>query len=197
MNRSVLLFISSCLFACDNIGPEKNFPLPANSKFIFSEGDILRYTSDTGEEKFEVNKIVNGVYEDSQSGTCGKPVLYYYDFQVVYLKPVDTLNRGFIYLSERQDDCSGLGPLRNDLISSLNTTANEFFNRITWMTVYTSEMSKFHEHYAALTLRGHEFLDVFEYHVPEGQRLSRLYYTKKMGFVGFALKDGTLFSLEF
>jgi hypothetical protein len=197
MKSTVYIVILFSMLNCDSMGPDKNFPLSSGSKYLFEEGEILSYVSGTAEEKYEVKKIVNGLYEDSQSGTCAKPRLFIYEYQVVYLKPVDTLDRDFYYISERQTDCSPYFIPRDELISSINISYDgDTNNRITWMTEFSDRISNFTEHHATLTLGNHEFEDVFEYNVPIGKRLSTLYYNRRKGFVGYTLDDGSTFSLD-
>ena len=40
------------------------------------------------------------------------------------------------------------------------------------------------------------FKTVYEFVVKKGDRLSRFYYSRAFGFVGFTLSDGTLFTLQ-
>jgi len=49
--------------------------------------------------------------------------------------------------------------------------------------------------YDQLTIRSHTYEQVMEYDVVQGKRLAKLYYTRAFGFVGYQLKDGTVFVL--
>jgi hypothetical protein len=197
MKFNFLPLLALFVFMCDNVGPDKHFSLAADKKYLFKEGDFLEYESDNDSEHFKVIKIVNGTYSDSQSGTCGKPRLFVYEFQVAYIQPADTLDRAFHFISERQDDCSHELRPNTELITTMNSSYDpDNYDRIGWMTEFSDKISNYQKHYKTLQLRNQNFEDVYEYDATAGERLSTLYYTRSYGYVGYVLKNGTVFSLK-
>jgi hypothetical protein len=195
--RLLSLFIILAL-SCDEIGSDITHPLSSSKKYLFKEGDILVYESDTQVEKFEVLKIVDGRYGDSRSGTCAKPRLDIYEYQAVYLKPVDTLSHMYYFVPPSSDDCGSYPQLRSqNLICSLNNSYLEnSTDKIIWMNEFSDLISNFQNTHQSLTLRNKVYKDVFEYGFTNGKRLDKLFYTRTFGFVGYRLKDGTTFSLK-
>ena len=53
--------------------------------------------------------------------------------------------------------------------------------------------SRLHE---TISLRDEVFSNVFEFDIVNGDRLSKLYYTRAYGFVGYELLNGTIFTLQ-
>lgn len=189
-----ILIVSSC----SEIGPEKRHSLGSSSHFLLQEHDILTYASDVSTEKFEVIKIVNGEYSDSHSGTCGKPRFFIYDYQAVYIKSIDSLKTDFRFVDETSDDCYGFPQLAaQNVISFINTSYNSpDEDRIQWMDEYRNLLERKSSLHESITLRDRVFKNVFEFEVVTGKRLSKLYYTRAYGFVGYKLLDGTLFTLQ-
>jgi hypothetical protein len=197
MKFNLLPLLALFVLTCDNIGPDKHFSLAADKKYLFKEGDLLEYESDNDSEHFKLIKIVNGKYSDSQSGTCGKPRLFVYEFQVAYIKPADTLDRAFHFVSESPDDCSHFLRPNTELITAMNSSYDaDNYDWICWMTEFSDKMSNYQKHHKTLQVRNQNFKDVYEYNVTTGERLSTLYYTRSYGFVGYVLKNGTVFSLK-
>jgi hypothetical protein len=188
------------LLTCDDFGIDKKFPLDGSKKYIFTKGQSLTYASDNAEEHFEVIKVVNGVFQDSQSGTCGKPRLFDYEFQTVYIKSKDSIDRKFVFVQEQQSDCGGYFGLTDKLISSINVSrnldSNGFSDRVRWMDEFNDRISNYDQFYKYVKLRGRMFTDVFEFDVSNGKRIAKIYYTRRSGFVAYSLINGELFVLK-
>lgn len=197
MKRSTLGIVSILLLTfCGDVEHEIHpFKL-----YKFGEGTILTFQSDASTEEFIVQKIVNGRYEDSRSGTCGKPRLDIYYFQAVHLRSLDSLDRQTGYIPVYFDDCAGYFDsrlLRNtSLISSLVSEFQPIRNDIIqWLDEFKAPISSFTQQHPRLTLREKRFTNVFEYEIPDGKRLAKIFYTMRHGFVGYQLKNGTVFEL--
>jgi hypothetical protein len=204
MKYSIFLLLVVALVTCDDFGANKNFTLNADKKYLLLPGQTLTYTSGAIEEKFEVQKVVNGTYEDSQSGTCAKPRLFIYEYQVVYMKPADSVSATSGFIGDHETDCGAYFRLNDKLICSLNvaratdqnTLEFEFSDKINWLDEFMDRVNNFTKHYKTLKLANHDFKDVFQYHVPNGKRIDTLYYTRHAGFVAYRLKNGALFVLN-
>lgn len=201
VKNSILIFIVLGILnlsSCADFGPEKRFSLGSGSRFLLHEHDILTYASDMSIEKFEIIRIVNGEYSDSQSGTCGKPRFYRYDYQAVYMNPIDSAQTDFYFVPEATDDCSSFpGLIPQNVIAFINTSYDSpNKDRVQWMNELLDLLenkSNFHE---LISLGDDVFVNVFEFKVVNGNRLSTLYYTRAYGFVGYKLLNGTLFTLQ-
>lgn len=165
-------------------------------RFFFKEGDVLHYESDSQTEKFEVIKIVEGQYKDSRTGTCSKSPANIYEYQVVYMKPTDSLSQPYDYFSTHWDDCQYYPTLReHKLIQTMNGSFQDDYEQIIWLNEFDGHMNSYRMKHSSLALGNRTFDAVYEYVLAKGQRMAKLYYTKHYGFVGYQLKDGTLFVL--
>jgi hypothetical protein len=190
--RILLLSIVVCIIGCS-----KDLELNPLKKISYSEGKILIFESDDNVEQFVVQKIVNGRYEDSRSGTCGKPPFDTYDYQAIHLRPIDTLDVDLHYVGQVTDDCSAYPHLGGDkMISSLNGSFQPgAYDVIHWLDEFHSKISEFSRQHDKITLRTRRFANVYEFDVTNGKRISKIYYTTKHGFVGYELKNGEVFEL--
>ncbi|PZR29907.1 MAG: hypothetical protein DI538_23600 [Azospira oryzae] len=197
MKWSALSFFLLLFIGCDELGADKYHRMSDDKRIRFSETEILSYSSDSKTEKYEVLKIVNGQYADSRSGTCGKPRSDVYDYQVVYLRPLDSLNTNYYFVSEHTDDCQHYPRLtQSNLIQSLNGSYHDgASDRIVWLDEFDDLISSFKKKHDRLTIRHHTYEQVMEFMVVNGKRMDKLYYTRASGFVGYQLKDKTMFEL--
>jgi hypothetical protein len=197
MKLNFLSFLILLLIGCDEIGANKYHHMPGGNKIRFNEGDVLVYSSDSKTEEYKIFKVVNGEYSDSRSGTCGKPRFDIYDYQVVYLKPVDSVQKWYNLITEKQDDCQRYPKLNESrLIQSISGSFNEETgDRIRWLDEFEDAILNSTNNYKTLTIQNKTFKDVFEYKFNNGKRLDKIYYTRSSGFVGYQLKDGSLFVL--
>jgi hypothetical protein len=191
-HRALLFIILVCIVGCS-----KDIELNVLKKITYAEGKILTYESDTSVEKFEVQKIVNGRYEDSRSGACGKPPFDKYDYQAVHLRPIDTLGVNLHYVSQLSDDCGSYPRLIDDrMISSLNGSYQPgSYDMIHWLDEFHGKISDFNGQHDRITLRKRVFNNVYEFDVKDGKRLNKIYYSTRHGFVGYELKSGEVFEL--
>lgn len=196
--NTTLLTIVIILLGCSEYGPDVIHRLSSDKKILFVEGDILSYESDSQVEQFEVIKIVNGRYEQSRSGTCAKPRLDIYEYQAVYLKSVDSLSRNFRFTPVISTDCSQFPPFTaRELICTLNGTYDEKSNdKLIWMDELAKLTFNYKANHKSVRLRNQVYKNALEYDVPNGKRLDKVFYTRRLGFVGYRLKNGALFTLR-
>jgi hypothetical protein len=178
---------------------DKDYHLYPWKIYAFDEGTILTYHSETEIEQFVVLKIVQGQYVDSHSGTCAKGTRSIYEFQAVYLKPLDSADREFTFVATYHDDCGPPPSLVHgeELICSLvGTYRPNAFDALRWYNEFNSLISSYNHFHSRLTIVKRTFLNVMEFDVPNGKRLSKLYFSTRHGFVGYRLKNGAVFELR-
>lgn len=194
LNKSVVasVLISTFLITCDKERDMHEF-----KKYNYGEGTVLTFSSAFHTEEFIVQRVVNGNYEDSRSGTCGKSPMTVYEYQAVYLKPVDSVDRWMPMIGPQTNDCSRYPQLyQGQWISSFNGTYNPLeYDRINWLDEFYGYISEFRLQHPRITLVNRSFTNVFEYEVTTDKRLATIYYSHRQGFVGYALKNGEVFEL--
>jgi hypothetical protein len=196
--RILTLLLILNLSSCTEFGPDRYHGLSSSRKFTFEEHHLLTYASDVSIEQFEVIRIVDGEYSDSRSGTCGKPRFDKYAYQAVHIMSIDSLRTDFNMVPLTSDDCGHFPSLSSGQLISFINTSFDFPNhdQVRWMDEFNGIIESKSNYHESITLRGDVFKNVFEYDVPNGKRLSRLYYTRAFGFVAFRLLDDTLFTLQ-
>lgn len=169
----------------------------SDEKFKFNEGDTLVYKSDSLEKKFSVIKIIHGQYEDSRTGTCSKTPKDIYEFQAIYMKSIDSSSIPKYYIRTINDDCSGSPSLSNDLIDILNYNLKYSKSKINWYHDLSSLESNYTNSNKEKVLNNTKYQNVFEYAASKDNTdsVEVFYYNRKLGFVGFKLKNGRVFNL--
>ncbi|HLO59888.1 MAG TPA: hypothetical protein VK179_14165 [Bacteroidales bacterium] len=206
MNRYkflLILLVSFINLTCDDIGIDKNYPIPSNSKFIFKQGDTLIYKCGNKIEKYDIPILVNGKYYQYRSGTCMKGVLDLFDFQAIFIKPVDSIATP-VGIGNAVYDCDGPPMVKDYYISIVKNVVNTFYHHSTeydadlcWYKQFHCLESEYSDHFQSIILNEREFKNIYVYQVDNNleKGLSKLYYSKQYGFVGYMLNNGDIFNL--
>jgi hypothetical protein len=199
----VILIIASIGSSCDDIGFDKNYPIPSDARFLFKAGDTLTYKCGGKTEKFDIPILVNGKYYEYRSGTCGKGALDLIDFQAVFIKPVDSVATT-VGIGTKVYDCQGPPQVKNYYISIVKNVVNTFNSQgieydadLCWYKKFHSLESAYSDYYKSIILNDREFKNIYVFGVMNNgdTGLNTLYYSKHYGFVGYKLNNGELYNL--
>jgi hypothetical protein len=198
-NHHSIIKVTISIFFCVIFyaGCDKEEDLHNFKKYNYREGTILTFSSELHSEQFIVQKVIDGKYENSSSGTCSKSPMTAYEYQAVYLRPADSVDRWFPMIGSHADDCSAYPKLLEGKgIASFNGVFNALENdRINWLDEFYGKISDFNRQHPKITIRTREFTNVFEYTVTSEKRLATIYYSHRQGFVGYVLANGEVFEL--
>jgi hypothetical protein len=203
----LILFVllnSSCKRGLFNelFGEDIYYNMPSNSKFILKANDTLVFNYEEIIEKYVISNLTNGLYFESITGTCGKNPFDIFEFQAIYIKPVDSID-SYILISDTLDDCWGKPSFKDDyiciiknLVDTYSSDKIKYNSSISWLNEFSGLESEYSDFLKSVTLNNKTFKDIYIYSYDRNGRIDKLYYSKKYGFVGYLLTNGKLFNLK-
>jgi len=122
VNLQILVIVTLITLGCGDRGflnelngKDRNFSIPSNSRFILRQMDTLKYVSGSDTEIYYISHLIEGKYYEGTTGTCGKSPFDIFEFQAIYIRPVDSID-GYFYADSKMDDCDGHPRLSVDFI---------------------------------------------------------------------------------
>lgn len=204
---SILPVFALCLFSCIDEFSTKHFKLDDSIRYAYKKHDVLHYRSADRSIYLTVDSVVNGTYDESTGGTCGKGPHLYAEFQYIYLTAAgDTVQ---YYIKDDIDDCYGspfsFSNSKIEIIKGFQYSGPDggmkACTSVRWYDSLSISINKNTQYSESMMLGNKTFNNVYSFSNENAdscslQSTTTCYFTQKEGIVGFSKKSGELFTLQ-